>query len=200
MRGRLFVLAALCALVVVVPATASRQSTLHYKVVGANANATLTFHTSTASVSEASISDGKISLVAKLARRGNAALPGTAIAPIKGTITERVKMRQRTSETSPYEEQECAKIRKAGSRGGVTLRRVGNEVEVRWAFPQAKPSFCSGPSAPKSITSTMKRTYPASLFNRRAVTLVLAGSKKSATDASNTLTYRWHATIKLKRS
>jgi hypothetical protein len=194
------VVAALTALVIAVPATASQHSTLRFKVVSAKATATLTFHTSTASVSEASISDGKVALSAALASTGSGSLPGKATARIKGTITERVKTQQRTSETSPYEEQECSKIRKVSGTGGVTLRRVGSKVEVRWAFPQAKPSFCQGPSASRSITSTMKRLYPASLFNRKAVTLVLSGSKKSALGTDSSLTYRWRATVKLKRS
>ena len=158
------------------------------------ATATLTFHTQTAD--QNGVADGRIALVALRKSGGTASLgarTGRVVFPIKGTLSERVKTKRRNSPTSPYEEQTCANTRKLSSRGGVTLRRVGSNVEVRWAFPQANPSFCQGPRA---VTTKMRRLVPATRFAASRLTLVLAGSTKAAA-AGKSVTYRWRATIKL---
>jgi hypothetical protein len=196
-RGRFFVFSVLAALAVALPAAGARHSTIHFKVVSAKATATLTFHTEKGD--QSTVSDGKIGLVALGKGAGEGSLPGRALVPLKGKISERVKTRRRISDTSPYQEQTCTNAHKIAGRGGVTLRRAGSKVEVRWAFPQAKPSFCRGPRLGKSVTSLLKRLYPATVFSARVVTLVLAGSKKVET-GSTTLTYRWRATIKLART
>ncbi len=197
MRGRFIVSAALVALAVALPAAAARHSTIHYKVVSAKATAMLTFHTE--SSGQDTISDGKISLLALRRAAGQASLPGSALVPLKGKISERVKTKRRASSTSEYQEQTCANTRKVMGRGGVRLRRVGSKVEVRWAFPQAKPSFCHGPSASSNVTALMKRLYPASRFSTKNVTVVLSGSKTTKSETA-TLTYRWSATVKLARA
>lgn len=197
MRGRFLVFAALLALAVALPAAASRHATIRYKVVSAKATAALTFHTENGDQSE--ISDGKVSLVALRKGVGKGSLPGRALVPLKGKISEQVKTRRRASDTSPYQEQTCTNARKVAGRGGVTLRQIGSKVEARWAFPQAKPSFCRGPSVGQSIIAQLRQLYPASRFSARVVTIVLAGSKQAET-GSTTLTYRWRATVKLART
>ena len=162
--------------------------------MSAKATATLTFHTETTD----SISDGRIGLVALRKAAGKGSLPGRVLFPPKGTLSERVKTK-RDSGTPQYQEKTCSNTRKVAGRGGVTLRRTGSSVEVRWAFPQAKPSFCRGPGVGKSITAAMKKLYPAGRFTARGVTVVLAGSKK-VQSGTTTLTYRWRATVKLARS
>ncbi len=195
MRGRNFVCAALIALAIALPAAASRHATIRFKVVSAKATATLIFHTENGAQSV--ISDGRIALTAS-GKAGAGMLPGRALAPLKGKVSERVKTKRRASSTSQYQEQTCANSRKVAGRGGVTLRRVGPKVEVRWAFPQAKPSFCQGPSAGKSVTSLMKRLYPASRFDGATMSVVLRGSKR-VVSSTTTFTYRWSATVKLAR-
>jgi len=170
---------------------------VRFRVVSASATAVLTFHTETVDQSE--IADGKVSLVAVRKGSGTGSLPGRALVRLKGHVSERVKSRRRSSDTSPYQEQTCANVRKIGGRGGVTLRRIGSKVEARWAFPQARVSFCHGPGAGSNVTSLMKKVYPASRFARKTVILVLAGSKTTKSETA-TVTYRWHATVKLARS
>jgi len=190
-------LCALAALAVVLPAGATRGQTLRFKVVSAKATATLTFHTVTQD--ENAISDGRIGLVVTPKANGAGTLPGRVVFRLKGKLTERVTTKRRASDTSPYQEQTCGNTRKLAGRGGVTLRRIGSKVEVRWAFPQAKPRFCSGPTAGASITSKMRQLYPATRFGGRTVTIVLAGSRKTQS-GTNTLGYRWRATLRLARS
>jgi hypothetical protein len=190
-------LGALLALAIVLPAGASRGSTLQFKVVSAKATATLTFHTETAD--QSSISDGRVALSVSRKAAARGTLPGRVLFPLKGKLTERVTTKRRASDTSPYQEQTCSKTRKLGGRGGVSLRRIGSKVEVRWAFPQAKPRFCNGPSAGASITSQMRRLYPASRFSGKVVSIVLAGSRKIPSETGQ-LTYRWLATLRLARS
>lgn len=184
----------MAALAVALPAAASRQSTIHFKVVSAKATATLTFRTETTD----QVSNGTIGLTVQPKATGQGSLPGSVAFPLKGTLSERVKTKRRASPTSEYQERTCSNSRRVAGRGGVTLRRVGPLVEVRWAFPQAKPSFCRGPSAGKNVTAAMKHLYPATRFDARTVTVLLTGSSKTQSGRT-TLTYRWRATVKLSR-
>jgi hypothetical protein len=165
--------------------------------VSAQATATLTFHTQTSD--QSSVSNGKVTLLARAKKAGKGSLPGAARVPLKGKVSERVRTKRRNSTTSQYEELTCANTRKVAGRGGVSLGRLGSKVRVRWAFPQAKPRFCQGPSAAKRVTKLMNRLYPASRFNTRNVTVVLKGSKTTVA-GTRKVTYRWRATVKLVRS
>jgi hypothetical protein len=204
MRGRLLTLGALLVLALVPAAAAKKDtvaaSTMHFKVVSAKATATLTF--STANADQTVLLTGRVGLVAAPLRKGSGSLgsrSGKVLFPLKGSLKERVAKKTRISDENPYQEQTCLDKRKVGGRGGVTLVRTGSRVEVRWAFPQAKPSFCPGPKIAGSVTSAMKRVYASNSFSRRVVTLVLSGSK-SVRSKETTLTYRWRAAITLKRS
>jgi hypothetical protein len=205
-RGRLVALAAAAAATALAAATSSAGSparaakTLHFKTLAASATATLTFHRE----DQNSSADGKavLHVVRKrssakgtLARRS-----GRILFPVKGTRREQLKTLSRESETAPYQEQNCAKSRKAKGRGGLTLRRVGNQVEARWAFPQAKFGFCPGVRLGRSITSAMTKLYPASLFSARRATLSLAGSKQVKVAEHVFMTYTWRATVRIART
>jgi hypothetical protein len=194
-RGPFFVLAAVGALAVALPAAASQRSTIHFKVVSAKATATLTFHTETTTT----VSDGRVGLAVQRKAAGQGSVPGRVLFPLKGKLSEKVKTTRGESGSPEYQEKTCANTKKVAGRGGVTLRRVGSKVEVRWAFPQAKPSFCRGPSAGKSVTTLMKKLYPASRFSAKSLTVVLGGSK-SVDSGTTTLTYRWSASITLSRT
>jgi hypothetical protein len=188
-------LAAVAAALVPLAAGAAQTKTRHFRVVSGTASATLTFDTANTSSDETSA--GKIVLTAKSRGGGAASVPGSAKFGIKGRISERVTIKHDVSSTSPYQET-CSKVRSVAGRGGVTLRNVGTKVEVRWAFPQAKPSFCQGPSA-GATTGKMKKLYSSKVFAGRRITLVLNGAAKVLGESSS-LTYRWHAVVKLKRS
>jgi hypothetical protein len=190
------VLAAAAAALVPLSAGAAQTKTLRFKVVSGTASATLTFDTANTVSDETT--DGRIVLTARSKGRGTASIPGRARFAIKGRLSERVTTHHDVSSTSPYEEK-CANVRKVAGRGGVTLKRVGKKVEVRWAFPQAKPSFCQGPNAASGLAGLMKRMYSAKAFVRNRVTLVLNGSAKVPGESSSAV-YRWHAVVKLKRS
>lgn len=201
MRGRVFTLVALLAVAAALPAASSsakkarHESTApRYKVVSATATATLTFNAATAD----SLSSGQFRLVAHRKRVGTGQVPGRIVFPLRGKLVEHVKTKTRNAPTDPYEESACSKTRKLGGRGGIVLRRAGSRIEVRWAFPQAKPRFCRGPAASKSIRREMKRLYPAKLFKRKAATVVIRGSE-SVSDPRTRLTYKWRATLKLRR-
>ena len=162
--------------------------------MSAKGSATLTFHTQKSDLS--SISNGTVKVSVGSKSPGTASVPGRALVPLKGTLSERVKTRQRASDTSPYQEQTCTNARKVKGRGGLRFRRVGSKIEAEWAFPQAKPKFCRGPSPPKSITSKMRQLYPVARFTGRSATVIVSGVRKSGTGA-NRLTYRWRATLRL---
>lgn len=186
-------LAALSALAVALPAGASPTAGARFRVVSAKATATLTFHTETADLS--SISNGKVTLTVTPRSQGGGTVPGRVLFPLKGTLSERVRTRRRASDTSPYQEQTCANTRKIAGRGGLTFRRSGSKTAARWAFPQARPRFCRGPGL-GSITAAMRKLVATSLFQRRAVTITIAGSKKIQREGTS-LTYRWRASVKL---
>jgi hypothetical protein len=177
-------------------AAAAGHSPLHFKVTSATVSATLTFHTSNADASETS--NGTIVFSAKPKGAGSASVPGRAVFPLDGKLSERVVTTRKPSDTSPYQET-CKNTRKVGGSGGMTLRKVGSRVEARWGFPQASPAFCHGPKAGKSITNKMTRVLAAAVFNSARPTVTLAGSAKS-TSGSTTLSYRWRAVVKLARS
>jgi hypothetical protein len=189
-------LAAAAAALVPLSAGAARAKTIHFKVVSGTASATLTFHTANTAADETS--DGKIVLTASPKRRGSGSVPGRATFALKGKVSEKVTTRTQVSGTSPYQET-CSRVRKVAGRGGLTLKRVGTKVQVGWAFPQAKPSFCRGPKAGEGITARMKRLYPSKMFNGKRVTVVLSGSAKVPGESSS-VSYRWHAVVKLARS
>lgn len=178
------------------PASAARNSVEHFNVVSAKAIATLSFHS--ASSNQSAQTNGTVTLTASKKGSGKGSLPGRALAGLKGTLKERVKTKRTPSASSPYQET-CANSHKVGGKGGVTLRRIGGNVEARWAFPQAKTSFCRGPKVGKSTTAKMRRMYSASTFERNRVTIVLAG-KSTSHSGSTTLTYRWSAKVTLARS
>jgi len=188
-------LAATAAALIPLSAGAAHDKTLHFRVVSGTASATLTFHTSNKSADEAS--DGRVVLTASPKAAGTGSVPGRASFALKGQISEKVTTKRQVSSTSPYQET-CSNVRKVAGRGGVTLKRVGTKIEVRWAFPQAAPSFCHGPKAGGSITGRMKRLYPSKVFNGKRVTVVLSGAAKTPGESSS-VTYRWHAVIKLAR-
>lgn len=189
-------LAAAAAALVPFSAGAAQTKTLRFLVVSGTASATLTFDTANAQSDETT--DGRIVLNAKSKGAGRASIPGRASFAIKGRLSERVTTHHDVSSTSPYEEK-CANVRKVAGRGGVMLRRVGKKIEVRWAFPQAKPSFCRGPKTGTRITALMKRVYSSKVFAGKRVTLVLNGSAKVPGESSSSV-YRWHAVVKLKRT
>jgi hypothetical protein len=190
-----FVLAAAAAALVPFSAGAAQTKTLRFMVVSGSASATLTFDTANTQSDETT--DGRIVLTAKSKGAGRASVPGRASFAIKGRLSERVTTHHDVSSTSPYEEK-CANVRKVAGRGGVMLKRVGGKVEVRWAFPQAKPSFCRGPKA-GGIASKMKKLYSSKIFKGKRVTLVLNGSGKILGESSSAV-YRWHAVVRLKRA
>jgi hypothetical protein len=190
------VLAAGAAALVPLSAGAAPSKTLRFKIMSGSATATLTFDTANAQNDETT--DGRIALTAKSNGRGSAAVPGSAKFAISSRLSERVTIHHDVSGTSPYEES-CTNVRKVAGRGGVTLKRRGKAIEVRWAFPQAKPSFCQGPNAASGLLTRMKRVYPSKVFNGKRVTLVLNGSAKVPGESSSA-TYRWHAVVKLKRA
>jgi len=178
------------------PASAARTSVEHFNVVSAKATATLTFQSSNSA--QSAQTKGSVTLTASKKGSGTGTLPGRALAALKGTLKERVKTKRTPSDSSPYQET-CANAHKVGGKGGVTLRRIGGAVEARWAFPQAKASFCRAPKVAKSIMAKMKRTYPASTFDRNPVTIVLSG-RSTSRSGSTTLTYRWNAKVTLAHS
>jgi hypothetical protein len=195
-RGHVLALAAALALALAIPAAAQRHAVAHYKVVAARASATLAFHTQNADASE--ISDGTITLAASNSGTGKATVPGRALVGLKGSVKERVTTQRTPSDSSPYQET-CSKSNKVGGKGGFTLRRSGSKIQATWAFPQAKASFCRGPSASRAIISKMKRLYSASALGRSRMTLVVSGSGKSQTGTTR-VTYRWRATVTLTRT
>jgi hypothetical protein len=178
------------------PAAASGQSVVRYKVVSAKATATLSFHTENADQSE--VADGTAVLSATQKGAGAGSLPGRALVNLKGLLKERVKTKRTPSGASPYQET-CAKSHKVGSKGGIALKRIGRSVEAVWAFPQAKLSFCRGPKVSKAITLRMKRLYSAAAFNRTHTTIVIAGSGTTQVGTTK-IVYRWRATVVLTRS
>jgi hypothetical protein len=191
-KGLSFAVAGAVALAVSLPASGARSAVERFTVVSAKANATLSFRSGGANQSQ---TQGTAVLSASKAGSGKGTLPGRALTGLKGTLKEQVKSKQ--SASSPYQES-CANSNKVGGKGGVTLRRVGAKVEARWAFPQAKLSFCRGPTLGASTTAKMKRMYPVSTFERNRVTIVLAG-KSTSSSGSTTLTYRWNAKVVLAR-
>jgi hypothetical protein len=195
-RGHVPAVAAALALALAVPAAASRHAVAHYKVVAASASATLVFHTQNADASE--INDGTVTLAASSSGKGTATVPGRALVGLKGSLKERVKTKRTPSDSSPYQEI-CSKTNKVGGKGGFVLRRVGSKIQATWAFPQAKTSFCRGPSVSNAIIKQMRRLYSANTFGRAHVTLVVSGSGKTQAGTAR-VTYRWHATVKLSRS
>jgi len=197
-RGLVSLSAAVVALAVFAPMGASSgTASTSFRVVSASAAATLTFRTQASDLN--SISNGTIKLSAKPNGAGRGSVPGRVTFPLKGTLAERVKMKTRTSDTSPYQEQTCANSRKLAGRGGLRFRRVGTKIEARWLLPQANPKFCSGPKVGSAITSKMVQLYPASKFAGRAATVVVAG-KQQTRSANTNVTYRWRVTVKLARS
>lgn len=183
------------AALITISAGAARSKALHFTVLSAKASATLTFHTADTVADETS--DGKIVLIVSSKGRAKASIPGRVRVPLKGKLSERVITKTHVSTTSPYQET-CSNVRKLGGRGGVTLKRKGSKVEVRWAFPQAKPSFCTGPAAGSNLTSRMKRTYSLKALSGKHVAIVLNGAGKTPGETS-AVTYKWHAVVKLVR-
>jgi len=194
-RGHVLLVSAALALALAVPAAGARHAAV-YKVVGASASATLTFHTQNADATE--VSNGTVTLAASNSGPGTATVPGRALVGLKGSVKERVKTQRTPSDSSPYQET-CAKTKKVGGMGGFTLQRTGSKVQATWAFPQAKASFCRGPSVSKAIIKQMNRLYSANAFARSRVTLVVSGSGKTKAGTTR-VTYRWRATVKLQRS
>jgi hypothetical protein len=195
-RGRFLAVAGAIGLAASLPASAARNAVERFDVVSAKATATLTFKSSNSG--QSSQTNGSVTLTASKSGSGTGTLPGRALAALKGTLKERVRTKRTPSDSSPYQET-CANSHKIGGKGGVTLRRVGGKVEARWAFPQAKASFCRGPKVAKSITAKMKRMYSASIFNRNRVTIILSG-KSTSRSGNTTLTYRWNAKVTLAQS
>lgn len=193
MRGLSFAVVGAVALAVSLPASSARSAVERFTVVSAKANATLSFRSGGSNQSQ---TQGTAVLSASKKGSGKGTLPGRAVAGLKGTLKERVRIKQ--SASSPYQES-CANSNNVGGKGGITLRRVGSKVEARWAFPQAKMSFCRGPRLGASTTAKMKRMYPASTFERNRVTIALTGQSTSRA-GSTTLTYRWNAKVVLARS
>jgi len=195
-RGLAVAFAVLFGLAAAVSSSASRQSIVHYKVLYAKATATLTFHTENAD--ESQVADGTAVLSASQKSSGAGTLPGRALARLKGTLKERVKTKRTPSGSSPYQET-CANSHKVTGKGGIMLKRIGRGVEARWAFPQAKLSFCRGPKVSKAITLRMRRLFAAGSFTAKRTTVTIAGSGKTRTK-SGTVSYRWRATVKLARA
>ena len=184
-----------------VSAGAARSKTLHFKVVSASVSATLTFEILEPGHDQNT--EGTVALTATPKGKGVASLPGKVTFGLKGKLSELVTVHHEVSSTSPYEET-CANNGAVAGRGGLTLKRTGKKVLVRWAFPQAAPSFCHGPEPVSTLKSRMKRVYSAKALSHKKVTIVLNGSATAPGEPSEpgqtvNLTYRWHAVVKLAR-
>jgi hypothetical protein len=189
------------AALITISAGAARAKTLHFKVVSANVSATLTFQILEPRHDQTT--DGSIVLTATPKGKGVGSIPGKVTFGLKGDLSETVTIHHEVSSTSPYEET-CANKGAVTGRGGLTLKRTGSKVLVRWAFPQAAPSFCHGPDPVSTLTTKMKRVYSAKALSGKKVTIVLNGSATAQGEPSEpgqtvNLTYRWHAVVKLAR-
>jgi hypothetical protein len=193
-RGRLLALVMLLAVAVAFPAASSSAKKPRFKVVSARATAKLTYRLETTT----SVSNGTVDLLATRRKVGRGFLPGRLLFPIKGSVKETAQIKQLIPGTPEYQELNCGKTRKVKGRGGVTLTRVGTDVEVRWAFPQAKATFCQGPTLDKTVTDEMKKTFPAAQFKKKKVTVVLEG-ENTFKSARLSFTYTWQATLRLSR-
>ncbi len=171
-----------------------------FTVVRANASATLTFHQTDA---EGLTNDnGRVTLSVKKTALGTATLArtggGSVTVPIRSVVSERVRLKRKSTETGPYLVTTCKQTSQRKGRGRLKLRRSGRDIVVRWAFPQAQTRFCPGPKVGPSLTSFQTALYPASRFSARQVVLVVAGSQavdKTLLQA----TYRWRLTVLLQR-
>jgi hypothetical protein len=205
-RGRVSgfaVLAGVAALAVAATsagAPARAAKTLHYKTISASATATLTFHREDTNSSADGTAILRVSRKRSSAKGSLAAKSGRILFPIRGKRTERIKTLTRDSETSPYDEQNCSKSKKASGRGGLTLKRVGKQIQARWAFPQAKFGFCPGVRVGPSVTTAMNQLFPASLFTAKRATLVLSGKKQVKLAEHEFMTYAWRATVRIART
>jgi hypothetical protein len=205
MRGRISAAAAgsaVLGLLAGLPAASlgAQRNALTFTVVRANASATLTFHQTDAE--GLSNDNGRVTLSVKKTAVGAGTLSvtggGFVTVPIRRVISERVRLRRRPTETSPYIVTTCKQTTVRKTRGRLRLRRSGRKISVRWAFPQAQTQFCPGPKVGRSLTSSQTALYPASRFNSREVVLVVAGSH----ELDKTLlqaTYRWRLTVLLER-
>ena len=198
-------LALLAALVVASAAVAAADAAVfRYRVVSAQASATVTFASPKGGQSYAS---GRADV--RLRKQFRSARPegllsgtsGRLRFAVAGTNTERVRVGQREDETSPYVEQACTNRRRSSAMGGLLFRpAVRSRVEVRWALPHAAPQLCPGPRrAARLVASKMRRFYPASHFAAAQVRLVLTGSARFKSGAYRG-TYRWRAVVTLARA
>jgi hypothetical protein len=186
-------------------AAATGPATYHYSVVRASATVRLTYSgepvqnrertTGYANVASTSVRTKTRTRNGALSRTGGRIAVKLSIATV-----ERAKISQRTSESSPYVEQDCAQSTKRSGSGGLVLTRLaGGRVQARWAFPQANAVACPGPSGvAKLFAKRMVRVFTIARFTQSRPTLTLSGSA-SYTRGAYKGTYRWSATVALKR-
>jgi hypothetical protein len=201
-------LVALCVVAVTVLAglaSAATTQSYSFHVVGASATVRLTYAGEAVAGRErtsgyANVTSTLIQTKGK-ARNGSLSRTGGRIAArLKIRTVERAKVSQRASDASPYVEQECAnKATQTGSGGLAFSRLSGGRVQVRWAFPQANAVACPGPKGVgKGLAARMTRIVPAGLFKHARLTLSLSGAAPFSRGPYEG-TYRWRATVALKR-
>jgi hypothetical protein len=184
---------------------ATAPATYHYSVVRASATVRLTYSGEPVQGRERTSGYANVAATfaatGKPARNGTLSRAGGRIAVTLSIATvERATISQRTSESSPYVEQDCAQSTKRKGSGGLVLTRLtGGRIQARWAFPQANAVACPGPSGVgKVLAKRMVRVFTIARFTQSRPTLTLSGSA-AYTRGVYTGTYRWSATVALKR-
>ena len=194
-----------CALSAGLAAAAAAPPTMSYRVTSASSSARLVYGGE--SIRNLERTDGVTEVTARMASSKGAGANGSLTSrggrisvKLNAKTVERATINQRTSETTPYVEQNCGTTSSRKTSGGFVLTRLpGKRVRVGWSFPHANAATCPGPrGVGRKLLAKMTHIYPASRFAARRVTLSVSGSAPFVLGAYKG-TYRWRASMTLAR-
>lgn len=178
-------------------AAGTQRHTVSFRLVRADARATLRFYQQ--SEDETSINHGRVVTHVKGKGPGHGQLSptgGKMSFPVAGKVFEHVRLVR----TQLNQQTTCEQTRKIVSKGKLKFTVLPSKVKVRWKAPQSRVSFCPGPETDKTLTSKMTKTYPASKFTHSLVTIHLVGESNEQDGDLLQATYKWRITLTLKRA
>jgi hypothetical protein len=173
--------------------SARHHSSVHFKLVRADAHVTLRFYRQ--NDTGTSIDRGRVVLHVK-GKSGSGTAPGKLRFAAKGSVLEHVRLtRQDVGQQTT-----CEQKRKIVGNAALSFTQEGSKIRVRWMNPQARVSFCPGPPTNSLLTEKITKAISAKKLRAGRTTISILGHSSEKNRDLLQASYRWRMTFTLAKT